>query len=78
MCLAVPAKVISIDHNENSAQVSMLGNVITANISLLENIRIDDYLMVHAGFAIQKYDYDEAQKTLELIKQMSDMLVEKK
>ena len=76
MCLAVPAKVISIDHNQNSAQVNMLGNVIQANISLLENVKIDDYLMVHAGFAIQKYDDDEAQKTLELIKQMPDMLVE--
>ncbi len=65
MCLAVPAKVVSIEGA--NAQVDMMGNQTTADISLLENVTIGDYVMVHAGFAIQKYDAQEAKETLALI-----------
>jgi hydrogenase expression/formation protein HypC len=69
MCLAVPAKVIAIDGAV--AHADMMGNMITADVSLLEKVGIGDYIMVHAGFAIQKYDEDEAKATLELL---SDLL----
>jgi hydrogenase expression/formation protein HypC len=69
MCLAVPAKVTSIEGP--IATVSVLGNITTADISLLENIKTGDYVLVHAGFAIQKYDEDEAKITLELLKELA-------
>ena len=68
MCLAVPAKVVSIDGT--TAHVDMMGNSSTADISLLENVRVGDYIMVHVGFAIQKYDETEALLTLSLIEEM--------
>jgi hydrogenase expression/formation protein HypC len=68
MCLAVPAKVISIDGI--IAQADMMGNMTSADISLLEKVSVGDYIMVHAGFAIQKYDEDEAKATLDLLKEL--------
>jgi hydrogenase expression/formation protein HypC len=69
MCLAVPAKVISIEGS--AASVDMMGNTTTADISLLENVSIGDYVLVHAGFAIEKYDEDEAKITLDLLKELA-------
>ncbi len=68
MCLAVPAKVVSIDGI--IAQADMMGNMTSADISLLEKVNIGDYIMVHAGFAIQKYDEDEAKATLDILKEL--------
>jgi hydrogenase expression/formation protein HypC len=69
MCLAIPAQVIEI--NGPIATVAVLGNTTTADISLLENIHTGDYVLVHAGFAIQKYDEEEAKITLELLKELA-------
>ncbi len=69
MCLAVPAKVMSI--SGPSATVDMMGNTTTADISLLEGVKVGDYVMVHVGFAIQKYDEEEARITLDLLKELS-------
>ena len=68
MCLAVPARVIEI--NDLSARVDVEGNVREANLTLLEDVEVGDYVMLHAGFAISKYEPGEAQKTLELIREM--------
>jgi hydrogenase expression/formation protein HypC len=68
MCLAVPAKVVSLDGV--IAKADMMGNMTTADVSLLEKVSIGDYILVHAGFAIQKYDEDEAAATLELLKEL--------
>ncbi len=68
MCLAVPAKIVSI--SGPLATVDMLGNTTTADISLLEKAGVGDYVMVHAGLAIQKYDEKEAKITLELLKEL--------
>jgi hydrogenase expression/formation protein HypC len=68
MCLAVPAKVVSIEGP--IANVDMMGNSAAADISLLEKVSVGDYVMVHAGLAIQKYDEAEALLTLSLIEEM--------
>jgi hydrogenase expression/formation protein HypC len=68
MCLAVPAKVISIEGA--IAQADMMGNMTEADISLLENVNVGEYIMIHAGFAIQKYDESEALATLELLREL--------
>jgi len=70
MCLAVPAKVIKIEGT--TALVDMMGNQTQADISVLEGVKIGDYVMVHAGFAIQKYDEEEARESLKLIREMID------
>ena len=68
MCLAVPARVIEI--NDLSARVDVEGNVREANLTLVEDVKVGDYVMLHAGFAISKYDPEEAQRTLELLREV--------
>jgi hydrogenase expression/formation protein HypC len=70
MCLSIPARVESIDGKE--AKVSFSGSTLRISLQLLENIEIGDYVLVHAGYAIQKVDADEAQKTLDLLKQIGN------
>jgi hydrogenase expression/formation protein HypC len=65
MCLAVPAKVISIDGT--SALVSIGGVQYTASLMLLEDVRPGDYVLLHAGFAIEKIDPEEAAETMRLL-----------
>ncbi len=65
MCLAVPAKVIR--KKGDKATVDVLGNTLEADISLLPEVEIGDYLLVHTGIAIQKFDPEEAQETLRII-----------
>lgn len=69
MCLAVPAEVIEI--NGPAAIVDIQGVRTEADISLLDDVKIGDYVMVHTGFAIQKYDEEEALETLRLLREIS-------
>ena len=60
MCLAVPARIMTIENQH--AQVETMGFMHRVNIQLIEDIMPGDYVLVHAGFAIQKIDthhYDE-------------------
>lgn len=63
MCLAVPGKVLEIDGDR--AKVDYGGVVREANISLVP-AKVGDYVVVHAGFAIEIMDTDEAEKVIEL------------
>ncbi len=65
MCLAIPGKITEI--NGETATVDFGGLKKSANISLVPNLTINDYILVHAGFAIQKVDKDIAKKDLGLL-----------
>ncbi len=52
------------------ADVSIGGAIFKAGLQMVENIRPGDYILLHAGFAIQKLDENEALETLELLKEM--------
>jgi hydrogenase expression/formation protein HypC len=64
MCLAVPAKIISI--NGLDAQVSLQGAEVSARLDLVEGVGIGDWVLLHAGYAIQVLSEQEAWETLEL------------
>jgi len=66
MCLAIPVKIAKI--KGTLAEVDMAGVKRQADIRFLENVKIGDYILIHAGFAIEKIDKKEAQKTLKLLK----------
>lgn len=69
MCLGIPARIIEI--NETHARV-LIGSVeYNANIALLDDVVIGDYIILHAGFAIEKVDPDEAAETIRLIEEIS-------
>ncbi len=63
MCLAVPSKIIEI--NDTVAKVDVDGVVRETSIMLLDDVKIGDYVIVHAGFAINKVDEEAALQTLE-------------
>jgi len=62
MCLAVPGKIESIDGD--NAKIDFGGVTRKANISLVD-AEIGDYVIVHAGYAIEKLDEEEAKKSLD-------------
>jgi len=64
MCLAIPARVVSIEEATESAVVA-LGNVKkTISIALLDDVHIDDYVLLHVGYALHKISEEEAARTL--------------
>lgn len=64
MCLAVPAKVITI--NGLMAKVDMMGNNRAIRTDLVPEVKVGDYVLVHAGFAIEIVDDETAKETEEL------------
>lgn len=68
MCLGIPAKVVHIDDSQ-VGKVDYLGTKIKTNLSLLENVKKGDWVIVHAGFAISKLNEEEAKETLELLRE---------
>lgn len=68
MCLAVPAKVTSISGDE--ANLDYGGVKRKANISMLSDVSVGDYVLVHVGYAISKLDEEEALETLKLWDEM--------
>ena len=67
MCLSIPAEVLEIQ--ENRAIVSVGGAQYTAGLHLVEDVQIGDYVLIHSGYAIQKIDPEEAEKTLEILRE---------
>lgn len=71
MCLAVPMKLIRIEGNKGIVELSGIKKEISLN--LLRDVEIGDYLIIHAGFAIEKLNEEEAKKTLEIWKEIEDI-----
>jgi len=66
MCLAIPSKIIEKD--QFRAVVDVYGARREINLMLMaDEVGIGDYVLVHAGFALQKVDYEAAQEALKVI-----------
>lgn len=68
MCLAIPMKVVSVDGDE--CFVFSGGLKRKANLALLKDVKRGDYILLHAGFAIEKLKPEEAKKTLKALREM--------
>jgi len=68
MCLAIPMKVVRIDGESCVAEAGGLRR--TANISFLGNVKRGEYILIHAGFAIERVKEAEARKTLRVLKDL--------
>ena len=64
MCLAVPLEVTEIEDHGTRGKVLMGGSPYQVGFALLDDVKVGDYVLVHAGMAIQKLSPDEAQETL--------------
>ncbi len=65
MCLGVPGKILEI--NGNTARIDVAGTKKNASLTLLRGAGVGDYVIIHAGFAIEKIDAAKAEETLSLI-----------
>jgi len=64
MCLAIPMKITKIKGDFVEVEQGRLRR--NVNIQMLANIKVGDYVIVHAGFAIEKVDAEKARETLRL------------
>ena len=71
MCLAIPGKVIDIDDAKATVEYTE-GVRNQANITLVD-VKVGDYVLVHAGFAIKVLDEEEARKTLSVWSELLEM-----
>jgi hydrogenase expression/formation protein HypC len=67
MCLAIPSKITRIENE--MAVIDVDGVQRQASLLLLPGVQVGDYVIVHAGFAIQKIDEAAARETLRLLKE---------
>jgi hydrogenase expression/formation protein HypC len=70
MCLAVPAEVMELKEDE-LALIEIGGVRKDVSLMLVDGVEVGDYVLVHAGFAIEKIDEHEARKTLELLEEFT-------
>jgi hydrogenase expression/formation protein HypC len=68
MCLAIPGLVITIEGE--FAVVDIQGNRIRAQASLVADLRVGEYVLVHAGFILNRIDPEEARETLRLVEEV--------
>jgi hydrogenase expression/formation protein HypC len=69
MCLAIPARVVEMPDPEN-AVVDLGGVRKEISLALVDGVAIGDYVIVHVGYALNKLDPEEAEKTLALFAEM--------
>ncbi len=72
MCLAVPGRILETDESSlmRMGKVDFGGIVRQVCLAYVPEARVDDYVIVHAGFAISQIDQAEAQETLRLLAQL--------
>ena len=71
MCLAIPSKITKIENN--MATIDVDGVQRQASLLLLEDAKVGEYVIVHAGFAIQKIDESAAQETLGFLREAAEL-----
>lgn len=69
MCLAIPAKITEIGEH-NMCTVDIMGVSRKASLDIVPEAKVGDFILVHAGFALQVIDEETANETLELLKQI--------
>lgn len=75
MCLAIPAQIKELKEN-NLAQVDIMGVSRETSLDLTPEAQVGDFVLVHAGFSIQIIDQRTAQETLDLIRELPDLVEE--
>jgi hydrogenase expression/formation protein HypC len=77
MCLAIPAKIISISENDNAlqrmARVDFSGVIKDISLAYLPEAKVNDYVIVHAGLALSILDEDEARITLAAFAELANV-----
>jgi len=69
MCIAVPMKILSIDEEKQTGKVLLSGNELNVDMRLISP-KVGDYVLVHAGCAIEIVKKEAAEEMLELFKEL--------
>ena len=72
MCLAIPSKIVKIE--DNVATIDVDGVKREASLLLVDNPKIGDYIIVHAGFAINKINEEDALESLKLLREAASLI----
>jgi len=75
MCLAIPSKITKIENGIGTIDVD--GVKRTTSLLLVEDARVGDYVIVHAGFALHKIDEKAAMETLNILKEAAAFVDER-
>jgi hydrogenase expression/formation protein HypC len=71
MCLALPARIVELT-GPDTAIVELSGVRKDISLALIDGAQLGDYVIVHVGYALQKLDAEEAERTLALFRTMDD------
>lgn len=74
MCLGVPGKVVSIEND--IAKVSIGGVMYDAALALADTVEPGQYVLVHAGFVLEVIDREEAEETLNTLREYTNLYTE--
>lgn len=66
MCLALPARVIAVDTATDIATVTLGEIRKSVSTALVEDVQVDDYVLIHVGYALNRISEEEARRTLAL------------
>ena len=72
MCLAIPSMIVSIE--DEMATIDVDGVKRKASLLLVEDARVGDYVIVHAGFALRKVDEEAARESLKYLREAVDFI----
>ena len=76
MCIAAPAQIVKIDREENVLYADFGGARQAAEMDLLPDVEIGEYVLIHAGYAIEKLSEEAAKESLEAWEELLDILEE--
>jgi len=72
MCLAVPAKVLEIKGDRGVVDFGGIRREVS--LSLIDDVKVGDYVLIHVGFAIQKLERKDAEEILKLWREVSEAI----
>ena len=76
MCIAAPAQIVKIDREENILYADFGGARQAAKMDLLPDVEIGEYVLIHAGYAIEKLSEEAAKESLEAWEELLEILEE--
>lgn len=72
MCIAIPGEIIELTNIK--AKVTIMGAETIVNVQLIENPKIGDFVLIHAGCAIEKVDKNYSDNYFDMIKPLCDFI----
>lgn len=72
MCIAIPSKIVNIENDIGTIDVEGIKHKVS--LQLLDDANVGDYVIVHAGFAIDKIDELEAHRSLKTIREVASLM----